>query len=151
MWARSGGLLILFVFSLCAVGSTTVMAQSADGKAPHLSLKGYDPVAYFLLGRPARGNPKFETVFDGSRYRFVSVRHKSLFLADPDRYAPQFAGACARGVSMGMKIESNPHVWRIVDGRLYVFSSKKVVPAKIATVIDTAREQWKNVKAKPFK
>jgi YHS domain-containing protein len=151
MWARSGGLLILLVFSLCAVGSTTVMAQSPNGNVPHLSLKGYDPVAYFLLGRPARGNPKIETVFDGSRYRFVSVRHKRLFLADPDRYAPQFAGACARGVSMGMKIEANPYVWRIVDGRLYVFSSKKVMPANIAPVIQNARVQWKNVKAKSFK
>ena len=45
--------------------------------------------------------------------------------ADPDRYAPQFAGLCAAGVAAGKRVEANPELWAIVNGRLYVFASLK--------------------------
>jgi hypothetical protein len=48
-----------------ALGTTVVPAQSTQ----HLALKGYDPVAYFLVGAPMEGSPDVETVFDEVRYR----------------------------------------------------------------------------------
>jgi len=93
----------------------------AQGKAP--ALKGHDPVAYFVDGRPVKGTPSITYDFDDSRYQFAKPRHRELFAADPDRYTPQFAGLCTVGMAMGMKAEADPSVWKIVDGRLYVFSS----------------------------
>jgi len=61
--------------------------------------------------------------WDGSRYLFSSVKNREAFAANPDRYAPQFSGLCATGLSMGMKTAADPNVWKIVDGKLYVFSS----------------------------
>ena len=93
----------------------------AQDKAP--ALKGHDPVAYFVDGRPVKGAPSIAYDFDDSRYHFSTPRHRDLFAADPDRYAPQFTGLCTMGMAKGMKAEADPSIWKIVDGRLYVFSS----------------------------
>ena len=123
---------------------------SADA-ATRLALGGYDPVAYFTLGKPTLGQPAFETVFDGTRYRFASAEHRDRFVADPDRYAPQFAGACTGGVSAGMKIEANPENFLIVEGRLFVFASAPGDPRpNVAAVLAQARQNWPALKDKPF-
>ncbi len=93
----------------------------AQDKTP--ALKGHDPVAYFLEGRPVQGAPSISYDFDDSRYQFAKPKHRDLFAADPDRYAPQFTGLCTVGMAKGMKAEADPRVWKIVDGKLYVFSS----------------------------
>jgi YHS domain-containing protein len=76
-------------------------AQSVQPAPLRLALKGYDPVAYFTAGRPTAGKPEYEAVYDGARYHFASARSLELFKADPDRYAPQYAGACTAGIAMG--------------------------------------------------
>jgi hypothetical protein len=86
-----------------------------------LALKGYDPVAYFTLGRPARGLPDIEYAWYEHRYRFTSVEHRDLFMADPVHYAPQFAHFCAMALARGELIEADPEHWLISDGKLYVF------------------------------
>lgn len=93
----------------------------AQGKAP--ALKGHDPVAYFIDGSPVKGTASIAYDFDDSRYHFSKPKHRELFAANPDRYTPQFAGLCTVGMSMGMKAEADPSVWKIIDGKLYVFSS----------------------------
>ena len=93
----------------------------AQAKAP--ALKGHDPVAYFVDGGPVKGTASIAYDFDDSRYLFSKPKHRELFAADPDRYAPQFTGLCTVGMAKGMKAEADPSVWKIVDGKLYVFSS----------------------------
>jgi YHS domain-containing protein len=103
-------------------GGSLLGAQDASQAAePRLALKGYDPVAYFTEGRPMMGKQEFEYMWDEVRYRFASDEHMSMFRSDPDRYAPQFAGSCAMGMSKGVKVEANPENWLISDGRLFVF------------------------------
>ncbi len=47
-----------------------------------------------------------------------------LFAANPIRYAPQFGGFCALGIALGhVDPEVRPDIaWRILDGKLYLFS-----------------------------
>lgn len=101
-----------------------VAAQAQTGTVP-LALKGYDPVAYFSEGKPVKGVPGISHEFDDARYLFSNTRNKAAFVADPGKYAPQFAGLCSGGMVKGMKVESNPELWAIVDGKLYLFSSLK--------------------------
>lgn len=151
MTRRAFALITAVLALLCA--APMAVAQAKPEQTLRLVLKGYDPVAYFVDGRPTPGNPEFETVFDEARYRFVSAENMRLFKADPDKYAPRFNGACAGGLSMGMKIEANPRIWRIVDGKLYVFASPKVLvemdrdPHRL---IAKANENWKTLKHEPF-
>jgi hypothetical protein len=74
-------------------------ASFASEKVP-LAIKGYDPVAYFTVGKPAHGLPEIEYQWDEHRYRFSSAEHRELFRADPVRYAPQFANFSAMALTL---------------------------------------------------
>jgi YHS domain-containing protein len=121
----------------------------AQGAAtPKLALKGYDVVAYFTGSKAQVGSTDFQTDFDGMRYQFSSARNKAAFSGDPDRYLPQFGGYCAMGISKGKKFESDPTLWKIVDGKLYVFSSPAASEAadKDPELLARARQQWLTLK-----
>jgi len=109
-------------FALLVAGATfaTVSRSIAAGKAP-LAIKGYDPVAYFTAGKPARGLPEIEYEWDEQRYRFSSAAHRELFKADPVRYAPQFPSFCAVSLAKGEVVEANPEYWLISEDKLYMF------------------------------
>jgi YHS domain-containing protein len=110
------------------VGSTGALAQlraAAETPSPtptHIGLKGYDPVAYFTLATATPGLAEYDYVHDGVRYFFANARHRDMFRANPDRYAPQFGGSCAMNMANGVKRESDPTIWVIINDRLYVFA-----------------------------
>jgi len=87
-----------------------------------LAIKGYDPVAYFTVGKPTPGLAEFEYAWDERRYRFANAENRELFKADPVRYAPQFTNYCAMALTRGELDEANPEWWSISDGKLYIFS-----------------------------
>lgn len=109
--------LLLALAAVCFAG--TLHAQPV----PPVSLKGHDPVSYFTEGRPVKGAANLNYDFDDARYLFASARNRELFAVNPERYTPQYTGLCATGMALGMKAEADPAVWKIVDGKLYVFSS----------------------------
>ena len=100
-------------------GAASVRAASLP-----LAIKGYDPVAYFTLGKPVAGAPAFEYEWDDHLYRFVSAEHRDLFRANPVQYAPQFANFCAMALSLGEIVIADPENWLISDGKLYIFGLK---------------------------
>ena len=57
-----------------------------------LAVKGYDPVAYFTLGRPVEGKKEFEYKWKDAKWRFASEAHLNLFKSNPEKYAPQYGG-----------------------------------------------------------
>ena len=60
--------------------------------ADSLALKGYDPVAYFTLGRPEKGKKEFEFQWNNTRWLFSSQQHLTLFKENPAKYTPQYGG-----------------------------------------------------------
>ncbi len=110
-------------FVLLAGVCTLITPTRSDPteKVP-LAIKGYDPVAYFTAGQATRGLPEIEYEWDERRYRFSSDENRSLFKADPARYAPQFASFCAMALARGEIIEADPANWLIHDGKLYLFA-----------------------------
>jgi hypothetical protein len=96
------------------------MPAAAQEKVP-LAIKGYDPVAYFTLGKPTRGLPEIEYEWDEHIWQFASGEDRELFKADPVRYAPQFGNYCAMALSKGEIVVADPENWLISDGKLYVF------------------------------
>jgi YHS domain-containing protein len=113
--------------SLLATALPLASSASAAWGAP-LAIQGYDPVAYFTLGKPTHGLPEFEYEWDEHRYRFARAEHLELFKADPVRYAPQFAGFCAVALARGDIDEGNPEYWLLSEGKLYLFG-KPIGPA----------------------
>jgi YHS domain-containing protein len=96
--------------------ATSPINIDADGVALH----GYDPVAYFTTGTPTQGRREYAATHVGATYHFASADHRATFLADPDRYAPQYGGYCAMGVTGGAKFDIDPTAWRVENGKLYL-------------------------------
>ena len=119
-------------------------AQTGGAKAPSVGLKGIDPMSYFNPGKPEQGVSRINYDYDDTRYLFVSQKNRDTFAANPDRYSPQFGGLCATGLSMGMKADSDPRIFKIVDGKLYVFSSTEArdMVEKDPSLLKKSREAW---------
>jgi hypothetical protein len=92
-----------------------------SGREPHLLLGGHDVVAYFTRGLPLPGSPRFTSQHEGVSLHFDNAEHQALFEQDPQRYLPQFGGFCADRMARAIASAGNPRVWRIHDGRLYLF------------------------------
>jgi len=88
-----------------------------------LALQGFDPVAYFSEGggKATKGDAKIEVQSGGATYRFASVAHRDLFLANPGRYEPAHGGWCAWAMRDGEKVDVDPTSFIVRDGRLFVF------------------------------
>jgi hypothetical protein len=119
-----------------------------------IALGGYDPVAYFTEGRPQKGTEAHWFAFDDAVYLFQSADHRAMFAADPERYAPQYAGFCAAGVSKGYRTEPDPEAWVIAHGKLYVLSLKERVPEfkqDTAAFVGKADVNWPTVRNTPIR
>ena len=135
-----------------AAGPMGALAQGATPSGERLGLKGYDPVAYFTLAAPTPGIAKFEYVWEGVRYRFANGAHREMFKAHPEKFAPQFGGLCAMNMSNGVRRESDPTIWVISNGNLYVFAGTAGADrfrqeAQANAIKATAN--WKNLKNTP--
>jgi len=121
--SRSLRLLLLALVMLAGAGCATRNTIS-DGADSALMLRGYDPVAYFTVGRAMKGRPELRATHDGLNYRFASEAHHAAFLANPARYVPAYGGACSNGANYALKtpIDAVDH-FRIHDGRLFMFGS----------------------------
>lgn len=96
------------------------------GRFSSVAVGGYDPVAYFTEGKPVKGEKKFEITHEGVKWHFVSAAHRDKFVADPQRYAPQYGGYCAWLVAEGNTAAGDPQFWKIVDGKLYLNNNAQV-------------------------
>ncbi|MFL7030575.1 YHS domain-containing (seleno)protein [Vibrio cyclitrophicus] len=85
------------------------------------ALDGYDTVAYFTSGKPVEGCQKFSTEYKGADWYFSSEKNLTLFVNNPEKYAPQYGGYCAWAVSAKSDFApGDPHQWTIVDNKLYL-------------------------------
>lgn len=85
-----------------------------------VALRGYDPVAYISQNKPVKGSPDHKAEYKGSTFHFASKANRDAFVAQPDKYAPQYGGFCAFGMSGGYKAAIDPAAFTIVDGKLYL-------------------------------
>jgi YHS domain-containing protein len=88
-------------------------------------LRGYDPVAYFKQNKPVKGNPKYSSSYGGATYYFASRGDKAAFDKAPANYAPQYGGFCAHGMTKRKLNDSDPNVFHVYKGKLYVCETPK--------------------------
>jgi YHS domain-containing protein len=106
---------------IAAAFVTTPSGLLAQEPIP-LAIRGYDPVAYFMQGKPVQGRADIAYDWDEQRYYFASPEHREMFKSDPVHYAPQFANFCAMALARAEKFEVNPEYWLVDDDKLYLFS-----------------------------
>jgi len=88
------------------------------------AVSGYDPVAYFTIGEPTKGDKNISADWNESKWLFSTEEHKALFLANPEKYAPAYDGHCAFAAGIGKKVSAKPTLWKIIDDRLFLNFSK---------------------------
>jgi YHS domain-containing protein len=135
-----GRLAVLFVLSAALLG-----AQGVNKNKRGLALKGYDTVAYFTEGSAVKGSADHVAEWGGATWRFASAEHRTKFVADPEKYAPQYGGYCAWAVSNNYTAPIDPKAWKIVEGRLYLNYNHKVQTrweGDMAANIEKADGNW---------
>jgi hypothetical protein len=94
--------------------------------ASGLAIRGYDPVAYFSENKPVEGLKEFSFTWQEVEWRFKNKANMELFKSSPEKYAPQFGGFCAYGVSDNHKSPTDPSAFTVVNDKLYLNYSPKV-------------------------
>jgi hypothetical protein len=113
------------------------------------AINGYDAVAYFNAAKSVEGKKTFLYQWHDANWLFSTKQNLDSFSRHPEKYAPQFGGYCAYGVSEGHKAPTEPGAWTIVDGKLYLNYNKDVqqlwkkdIPGRIKK----AEDNWSKVK-----
>jgi len=98
----------------------TLTNSSFFARQTGTAILGYDTVAYFTQGKPVKGSDQFTTRWKGAKWKFASQKHLNLFKAHPEKYAPQYGGYCAYGVSQGYLVKVEADQFSVRDGKLYL-------------------------------
>ena len=100
--------------------AVNTLKNSLFGGRTDTAINGYDPVAYFTVGKPVKGQDGLVTEWMGAKWKFSSQANLDLFKANPEKYAPQYGGYCAYGVTQGSLIKIEPEQFTLRDGKLYL-------------------------------
>jgi len=122
MFAMKNHVLVLMALAACVP-----LARAEQAGEP--ALDGYCPASFLLTGKAVKGDPAIRSEYQGSVYYLADAEAKKPFDADPEKFLPQFGGLCtvALGGSYGNRLPSDPTVFRVVDGKLYLFSQERAV------------------------
>lgn len=117
--------------------STTSPSLVNTAGASGFALDGFDPVAFFTDEQPVNGDPTITAKHQGALYMFATKEHQQLFEQNPEKYAPQYGGFCAFGVSVGALFPVDiVNTWQVRDGKLTV-----ILNAELRKEFDKDHEQ----------
>ncbi|WP_234900775.1 YHS domain-containing (seleno)protein [Ruegeria lacuscaerulensis] len=95
-------------------------------KTDGAAMAGYDAVSYFNGDAPVRGRPEYSVVWKGAEWHFATPENRDAFEMNPRAYAPQFGGYCAYAMAQGELVSTDPNLWQVIDGRLYLTHSPAI-------------------------
>jgi hypothetical protein len=110
-----------------------------------LAINGFDPVAYFILGRAVAGRAGHEVEWENATWRFASSGNAAAFRKDPDVYMPAFGGYDGESMLRGAPVAPDPNLFSIVLNRLVFFRSPEGRDAFLAGgagSLEAAEAKW---------
>lgn len=138
---------IVAIFVVHAAWAGAPISGADHGPA----IGGYDPVAYFADGKPARGSAEFTADWNGATWRFVSQEHRDLFQQMPEKYAPQYGGYCAYAAAHDSVATGDGARWKIVDDKLYLnnnWVAHKLWLNDVPGNLGNSEKNWPDVKTR---
>lgn len=143
--------IVMSLIGSCLYGQQATCNINSDGVA----IKGYDVVSYFD-NKAVKGKSKYTHIYKEVKYRFITKENLEKFKEQPTSYLPQYGGWCAYAMgTKGEKVEMDPKVFEIRDGKLYLFYTsfftntykkwKEEQPEKLRL---KANENWENLATK---
>jgi len=141
---------VIIVISFLLISYATPLAKNtSEAKSYRVAIKGYDTVAYFTENRAIKGITDYSYIWNEANWHFSTPDNRDLFAQNPERYAPQFGGHCANGMSKGKVVAADPEQWTIVDGKLYMNYNRNARDAwriNKTTMIEEAEKNWAKMK-----
>jgi YHS domain-containing protein len=137
--------LVLFVLT------TGAYAQSQYFNNNGIAINGYDPVAFFTENAAMEGSKQYSYEWNGTTWQFKNAANRDSFKSNPEKYAPQFGGYCAYGMSENHKAPTEPQAFTIVDNKLYLNYNMEVLKMWRKDTkgrITKAEMNWKSLKDK---
>ncbi len=135
-----------------SIAAFTLLASSAFAGglvnvsgASQIAVSGYDPVAFFTDAKAVNGSPFISAEYQGATYFFATEEHKKSFAENPSKYAPQFGGYCAYGVSLGKLFPVDINTWQVRDGKLYLNLNADILKkfnADLGGNVAKAEQHW---------
>lgn len=142
-----------------AAGSVAFGQHGGAGSAPAMAepmqtagvaFNGLDLVSLFGQGGlvPTPGLAEFTHTHEGLTYRFATEANRDLFIAEPERFLPMFAGHAADELANGLRTPADGTIYSIHNNRLFFFST---VEGRDAWLVDfeslliTADEKWQEL------
>lgn len=95
------------------------VSKNKDG----IAMQGYDSHAYWTIAAPRTGSASHTVEWRGTPWHFATAADAAAFKADPAAFEPQFGGFCTRAMSFNKVVNGDPEVWRIYQGKLYLFAA----------------------------
>jgi YHS domain-containing protein len=135
---------VLFLISALAKGQTSPYYCEQG-----IAISGYDAVAYFMQNSAVKGNVAFSYQWNNAQWLFSSQSHLDLFKKNPEKYAPQYGGWCAYGVSENHKSPTDPKAFTISGDKLYLNYNTKVMQLwrrDTTKHINLANQHWPALK-----
>lgn len=129
------------VAKIAAARGNLVNVSGASG----IALDGFDPVSFFDGGEPLNGAPTIRAEHAGATYLFANERNRERFLAEPDRFAPQYGGFCAFGVSINILLPVDITTAQVRNGKLYLNVNSQILEkfnADFEGSVTRASENW---------
>ena len=80
-------ILVLLLISGCNTSPKPINTTSVG-----IAIKGYDSVAYFTDQKPVKGVINFAHKINDATWIFSNKEHLALFIANPEKYMPQYGG-----------------------------------------------------------
>ena len=112
----------------------------------NVAVKGYDVVSYVNDNKAVPGTKDNAAEYKGVTYYFSTAENKEAFLANPEKYLPQYGGWCAYGVgAVKQKFPVDPEVFKVVDGKLYLFFNGETPDGKQLNTIVPWNEDEANL------
>jgi YHS domain-containing protein len=148
-------ILAMFTLTLASCGIIPFQAKSSINAVNvdenRVAVKGYDTVAYFTESKPVQGSDQYTANYQGAVYQFSSSENLALFKGNPEKYAPQYGGYCAFGVTQEKKYDIDPTAWAIVGDKLYLnlnAGAQRVWDKDRVGNINTADVNWIDIAPK---
>jgi YHS domain-containing protein len=131
--------LAVFAPAVLRLSGPALAASPEVFSTNQIAISGYDPIAYFLDGRPVEGTDNHMLKWRGAIWRFASPENMHAFEMAPHAYAPQYGGYCAYAMAQGAVATTVPEAWTVHNDRLYLnFSTgvrqlwQKDIPGHVA-------------------
>ena len=139
---------------LAALAATPFLARPAYAGRPEifvadgLAIGGMDPLGYVRDGRAVAGQAAFALMWKDAVWHFATAANRDRFEMNPMAHAPQYGGYCAYALARGTLTASDPQVFTVLGGRVYLNQTAKLRDrwlAEAATHIAAADAQWPDI------